>query len=69
MYIYEIYVHLAMLNKILKEAYHHIAEDTQLIRLVTITTFIHSIVAVLIVIYRLISFANSAQIIDSSDVF
>ena len=44
-----------MRNAILREALHEISEDTKLVRLATITTFIHSLLFILYILYVIIS--------------
>lgn len=46
---------LIMRNTLLREALHEISEDTKLVRLATITTFIHSLLFILYILYVLVT--------------
>ncbi len=48
-------------NKILHYAYEKISQDTKLIRLATVTTFIHSLIFIFIIMYRGYSFVTKLE--------
>lgn len=48
-----------MRNKILRDALHDISEDPKLVRLATVTTFIHSLLFILYILYVVVSLGET----------